>query len=428
MHPIKNKLLGIAVLLLLALQPITAFAQDDGNEEDSERLLRRNWSLFLEYFKTHDFKAAKNAGWKILELDPKRFTTLHTKMVELYDSLATYEEDAIQKSMIADTLISLLDKAMEIFPDRKSEYLLIKGYQLERQFPDRDKDAIHAYEEGVNSDYTTADMYSLIRLALLYSKFPELKQKAIEVLQAILLRDPNNETAQGLLKSLMENPEEYIVVLRDAYYADSENVTKLYELANGFYELVQQYDSASVYFKKLVTLSPDVKNYWQRLGACQLFTENYKEASAAYLKVTELDPESRDNWINLARSVLQEGKLSEARNYAEKASSLDPEWGAPHMVVANAYEVAVSRCVEGTRGGWAKMKVIDKMVYLLAQGEYSRASKDPDFESQANERSRNLNTLTPTSEDLFVNKIPKGKPYSINKDCYGWINRSVIPQ
>jgi tetratricopeptide (TPR) repeat protein len=226
----------------------------------------------------------------------------------------------------------------------------------------------------------------------------------------------------------MENPEEYIAVLRDAYYADPENVTKLYELANGFYELLQEYDSAAVYFKKLVALSPEVKNYYQRLGACFLFTENYKEASAAYLKVTVLDPESKDAWMNLARSVLQEGKLSDARNYADKASALDPAWGAPHMVVANAYEMAVSRCVEGTRGGWAKMKVIDKMVYLLAQGEYSRAAQDPAFESQARDRSRVLNPLTPTSEDLFVNKISKGVSYSINKDCYGWINRSVVPQ
>lgn len=427
MRPLKNKLLGIAILLLLAVNPITAFAQDEGNGEEMERLLRRNWSLFLEYFKTHDFKAAKKAGWTVMELDPARFNTLHVKMIDLYDSLACHVESPEAKKNMADTLLLLVDNAIQTFPDRKSEFLLIKGYQLERQFTDRDMDAIHAYEEGINSDYANADEYSLMRLALLYSKFPELKTKAIEVLQAILLRDPNNETAQGLIKSLMENPEEYILVLRDAYYADDSNVTKLYELANGFYELVQLYDSAAVYFGKLVRIAPDVKNYWQRYGASLLFIENYKHASEAYKKVTELDPESKEAWMNLARSVLQEGKHSEARNYAEKTSALDPAWGAPHMVVANAYEMAISRCVEGTRGGWANMKVIDKMVYILALNEYSRAAQDPAFESQARERSRALSTLTPTAEDLFLNKVPRGKPYLINKDCYGWINRSVTP-
>ncbi|MFA6235524.1 MAG: tetratricopeptide repeat protein, partial [Bacteroidota bacterium] len=405
MRPLKNKLLGFAILLLLAVHPITAIAQDDGNGEDKERLLRRNWSLFLEYFKTHDFKAAKKAGWTVMELDPARFNTLHVKMIELYDSLACHAESPEEKKNMADTLLLLVDNAIQTFPDRKAEFMLIKGYHLERQFTDRDMDAIHAYEEGINSDYANADEYSLMRLALLYSKFPELKSKAIEVLQAILLRDPNNETAQGLIKSLMENPEEYIIVLRDAYYADASNVTKLYELANGFYELVQQYDSAAVYFEKLVHIAPDVKNYWQRYGASLMFIEKYKHASEAYKKVTELDPESKEAWMNLARSVLQEGKLSDARNYAEKTSALDPAWGAPHMVIANSYEMAVSRCVEGTRGGWANMKVVDKMVYILAQTEYNRAAQDPAFESQARERSRALSTLTPTAEDLFLNKI-----------------------
>jgi tetratricopeptide (TPR) repeat protein len=427
MNRLMNKLLGIAVVLLLSAQPISVLAQNDSSTDETERLLRRNWSLFLEYFKTNDFKAAKTAGWKIMELNPARYNTFHAKMIDLYDTLATHAATPEEKKGIADTMMSIIENAILTFPDRKAEFSLVKGYQLERQYTDRSMDAIHAYEDGINSDYANADMYSLMRLAILYAKDPELKTKAIEVLQAILLRDPNNENAQGLLKSLMENPEEYIVVLRDAYYADSENVTKLYELASGFYELVQQYDSAAVYFDKLTKLAPDVKNYWQRLGACMLFLENNKRASEAYRKVTELDPESKEAWLNLARSVLQEGKYSEARNHAEKASALDPAWGLPHMVVANAYEMAVARCVEGTRGGWANMKVIDKMVYLLAQTEYNRAAQDPQVEAQARERSRALSTLTPTAEDLFVNKIPKGKPYSINKDCYGWIGRSVTP-
>lgn len=428
MTRLANKLFGLAVLILLAAQPFAAQAQDDGgDDQDTERLLRRNWSLFLEYFKTNDLKAAKRAGWKIMELDPARFKTFHSKMIDLYDTLATRAEDPAVKTATADTLIGIIDNAIATFPDRKAEFSLIKGYQLERQFTDRDKDAIHAYEDGINSDYENADMYSLMRLALLYSKYPETKNQAVTVLQAIILRDPNNETAQSLLKSLMENPEEYVAVLRDAYYADSENVTKLYELANGFYELVQEYDSAAVYFGKLTTIAPDVKNYWLRYGACLLFIEDYKGASTAYRRVTELDPESKEAWMNLARSVLQEGKLSDARTYAEKASDLDPSWGAPHMVIANAYEMAVSRCVESTRGGWANLKVIDKMVFLLALNEYSRAAKDPQFESQARERSGYLSNNTPTAEDLFVNKIPKGKPYTINKDCYGWIGRSVTP-
>jgi tetratricopeptide (TPR) repeat protein len=427
MHRLKKKIFLFAVLLLLAAQPFTAVAQDGGGDEDNERLLRRNWSLFLEYYKTEDFKAAKRAGWEILSLNPARFKTFHTKMVDIYDSLATRAETPEMKTAYADTVLWLLDNGIEAFPDKKEEFSLLRGYQLERHYTGRDKEAIEAYETGIKNDYTTADMYYLLRLAVLYGNDPATKGEAVKVLQAILLREPNNPTAQSLMKNLISDPEEFVGILRDAYYADSDNRQKLYELANGYYEMVQNYDSAAVYFQKLTVVDGSVKNYWERYAASLLYIGDYQKASEAYKKVTELDPESKEAWLNYARSVLQGGSFSEARKAAENAADLDPEWGAPHLVIANVYEAAVQNCVERTRGGWDKMKVIDKLMYLLAQTEYARAARDPQYEEQAKARSGALSTLTPTAEDLFVNKIPRGKPYLINKDCYGWVNRSVVP-
>ena len=52
----------------------------------------------LEYYKTNDFKAAKKAGWAIIGLNPARFKTLHSKMINIYDSLATRAADAGQRN------------------------------------------------------------------------------------------------------------------------------------------------------------------------------------------------------------------------------------------------------------------------------------------------------------------------------------------
>lgn len=423
---IRTSLL-LAALLLLSANTFTAVAQDNDGIDETERLLRRNWSLFLEYFKTGDYKAAKRAGWKIIELDPARFKTFHSKMIEMYDTLATNAEAPEMKTAYADTVLWLIDNGIEAFPDKKESFNLTKGYQLERHYKGRDKEAIEAYETGINRDYTTADIYYLLRLAVLYSNDPESKAEAVKVLQAILLRDPNNATAQSLMKNLISDPEEYVGILREAYYADPDNRQKLYELANGYYEMVQNYDSAAVYFGKLLKIDPSVKNYWERYAAALLYISDYENASGAYKKVTELDPTSKEAWLNYARSVLQGGNFSTARSAAEKAAELDPEWGAPHMVIANVYEAAVQSCVERNRGGWENMKVIDKLVYLLARSEYARAARDPQYEDQANARSAALSTVLPTAEDLFVNKIPRGKPYLINKDCYTWIGRNVTP-
>lgn len=435
MHRLMNKLTVLAMLLGLTAMSLSALAQDGGGSEgkDDERLLRRNWSLFLEYYKTNDFDAAKKAGWAIIGLNPARFKTLHSKMINIYDSLATRAAAAGQRNedgsapLYADTIVWLIDNAIEAFPDKADKFNLTKGYQIERHFEGQDSNAIGAYEAAIKGDYANADLYYLERLCILYSNDPETKLKTIEVGQAILLIDPNNTVAQQLMKTVVSDPEEYVSILRDSYYADPTNKQKLYELANGFYEMVQNYDSAAVYFEKLTTENPSVKNYWQRYAAALLYIGDYEKATIAYTKVTELEPESKEAWLNLARSVMQGGKLSDARQAAEQALKIDPEWGAPHLVIAQAYEAAVQRCVERTRGGWDKMKVIDKLVYKLAQSEYTRAARDPDVEEQAVQRRNALNTLVPTAEDLFVNKIPRGKPYMINKDCYGWISRSVTP-
>ena len=428
MHRLMNKLILLALLLLLAAPSGLAVAQDNADGgDDTERLLRRNWSLFYEYFKTNDYKAAKRAGWEILNMDATRFKTLHTKMVDIYDSLATNAATPELKTAYADTILWLLDNGIEAFPEKKQEFSLLKGYQLERHYTGRDKDAIEAYETGIDRNYETADVYYLLRLGILYGNDPATKGESVKALQAVLLKDANNPTAQGLLKNLISDPEEFVGILRDAYEADPENRQKLYELANGYYEMVQNYDSAAVYFQKLTDLDGTVKNYWERYAASLLYIGDYQKAAEAYGKVTELDPESKEAWLNYARSVLQGGRFSDARSAAEKAADLDPEWGAPHMVIANAYEAAVQKCVERTRGGWDKMKVLEKMVYLLAQSEYTRAARDPQFTDQARSRSGALSTLVPTAEDLFLNKIPRGSPYMINKDCYTWIARSVVP-
>jgi len=436
-------LLAFAVFLL---QPMTVSGQQNGDGEDVERLLRRNWSLFLEYFKTADYNMARRAGWEVFRLDPSRFGTLHSRLADMYDTLATYAEEDELRRAYADTILWVLDHAVETFPDRKAEFNSLKGYHLERWYTDREDEAIKAYELAIRGEsgdddlergetahdadlasYFNADMYYLERLGMLYSDKPEFSRKAIDIWQVVIERDPNNLTAQAMLKRLISDPEEYIGFLRDAHYADPSNRQKLYELANGFYELVQDFDSAAVYFSKLTTLDGSVRNYWERLGASYLYLSKYKEATEAYKKLTEIDPTSKEAWINLARSILQEGRFAEARTFAERAAELDPEWGAPRMVVAQAYEAAVQRCVERTRGGWDKMRVLDKLVYLLAREEYSRAARDPQFADQARARSIALDSVLPTSEDLFVNKIPRGQSYLINRDCYTWINRSVTP-
>ena len=65
-------------------------------------------------------------------------------------------------------------------------------------------------------------------------------------------------------------------------------------------------------------------------------------------------------------------------------------------------------------------------MYSLAQEEYRKAMRDGEFADQARTRIGQLQSLTPTAEDLFRNGIKKGSSYELNSGCYSWINRSVV--
>ncbi len=419
-------------LFIFLLASVPAIAQDDeGNSggdpnDEGAKALRRNWSLFSEAYKMNDFNTAKHYGWIVRETAPTRFKTLHPKMINIYDSLWSRAEDPASKTAMADTMFLLINEAMTLFPDKKDQLTLQRGYMYERLYTDKKPEAIADYEAGIHSDYANADMWYLDRLGILYSEKPETKAKAITVLQAVLLRDPNNVTAQGIIKTLITDPKEYVGLLRDAYYADPANRQKLYELANGFYEQLQDYDSAAVYFDKLTKEDPSVKNYWERLAVCYMYLGKYSTAIDTYKKLVALDAENKEGWINLARAQIEVGKLQEARSSAEKAIDVAPDWGAPYMIIGQIYEAAAKRCVESRPKGWEDMKIPDKAMYSLAQSVYRKAASDPQFAEQARSRIGQIASLTPTAEDLFRNGIAKGTNYQLNSGCYSWIGRSVV--
>ncbi|MAT39293.1 MAG: hypothetical protein CL946_06790 [Ectothiorhodospiraceae bacterium] len=422
---------GFLVLFAVALTNVAALAQDEdesagsGGDDEQEKLVRRNWSLFSESYKMHDYTTAKKYGWEVLELAPNRFKTLHGKMSTVYDSLRGRTDDPELQQVYADSAIWFLNEAIRLFPDKKDYYLKRRGILYDFRYDDKKAEAIADYEAGIDGDYINGEMWYVERLATLYSDDPDQKMKAVEVLQAILERDPNNAKAQTMIKNLITDPAEYVGILKNAYYSDPESAAKLYEVANGYFEMLQQYDSAAVYFEKLVTMEPQVKNYWERLATSYMFLSKYEKAIDAYTKVSELEPTDKKVWYDLARAQQEAGKLSAARTSAEKASEIDPAWGAPYMLVGQLYETSAQDCVTGTRGGWANMKIQDKAVYVLAQSVYRKAMNDTQFAEQARTRIGQLNSLTPSAEDLFRNGIAKGSSYSINSGCYGWIGRSV---
>ncbi len=405
-------------------------AQGNGNTAvggDDSKLLQK-WSLFLEYAKINDGVEALKYGWQILQSNPSRFKTLHRRMMKIYAGFLDSNPESPMREGWRDSLLIVVDDAIKTFPDRAPRYWLRKGYYLEAYFDGKEEDALKAYENGVGEKYDEADPYYLLRMAILYAKFkddnPDYEARLIAVSRAILKKDPNNETAQSLLKSSITDPDQYIAVLRDAYQADPNNVQKLYDLAIGFVEMAKDHDSAYVYFKKLTELKPDVFNYWYRLGISAAYLEKYSEAERAFLEASKLDPSSRDIWINLARNAFNRNSYPKTRMYAEKALKINPNDGEAYMLIGQAYAEQVRSCVM-KRGGWDKVTFDDRVVTRLAINTFKRAARDKTVRDRANGKIEEWKTLLPSRADLFVRHLSPGDIYKPKDACYSWINRNV---
>lgn len=426
------KRLFIIMILSCGFISVAAPSLAQGNENpavkgDDPQLLQK-WSLFLEYAKINDGVEALKYGWEILKSRPARFKTLHRRMMKIYAGFLDSNPDSPMREGWRDSLLIVVDNAIKTFPDRAPQYWLRKGYYLEAYFDGKEEEALKAYENGVGEQYDAADPYYLLRMAILYAKFkdenPDYETRLISVSRAILKKDPNNETAQSLLKASISDPDQYIAVLRDAYRADPDNVQKLYDLANAFVEMIRDHDSAYVYFKKLTEMKPDVFNYWNRLGISAAYLEKYGEAERAFLQAAKLDPSSRDVWINLAKNAFSSNRYPKTRMYAEKALKINANDGEAYLLIGQAYAEQVRSCVM-KRGGWDKVTFDDRVVAKLAINTFRLAARDKNARARANELIASWKTLLPSRQDLFVRHIKPGETYKPKDACYSWINRNV---
>jgi hypothetical protein len=85
------------------------------------------------------------------------------------------------------------------------------------------------------------------------------------------------------------------------------------------------------------------------------------------------------------------------------------------MIMAEVYETAVPYCQNNNN---RKRKYDDGLVYEMANREYEKAMKDPNFKADARRRINNLKPYLPTEEEKFMNQNRQ----DLKESCYtSWI-------
>lgn len=418
--------LCIGVLLLWG----SAFGQASGQDPNpDQQAVLRNWSLFAEYHKNQEYRTAIPFGWEVVRLNPTRFRTLYERLAECYYKLYEAEESDL-RSTYADTIIMVYDLGIKNLPDKAGWYYLQKGFALENYFSGRDVEAIEAYEKGVNGDFPNVDFYYVDHLGVLYIKNivdnPEYKMKAVNLYRGYLERDPNNQVALDRLKRIIEDPHELIGIALQKLAADPENSEYIWHAAQAYIQ-AEEFAGAVPHLEKLTRKDPKSETYITELAKTLQRAGRFREAIAAYERALRLNPDVKENILNIAVCHRELKNFSAARTFAQRAAGKDRTWGRPYLEIAQVYEAAVEQCVTQTKGGWANMKFDDRLVYKLAQENYARAKAvDPKLSTEADTRSRALETLVPQQEDYFFNrdKIRDGK-IAIFGSCYEWIGENI---
>ncbi len=383
---------------------------------DSMKCLEQ-YSLFSEYHKNKDYSSALPYGWNVLDCDPARFARwFFYKMEEtlwfMHDSAGASQE-IIQQ--IQDSIVKFYDDAIKYHSDDKAYFQVRKAYVKEIWLGSDLNEVMKDYEQAFawKSDFSA---FYFDRLGLIYIRLSEnneeYKPKAFELYSMLQEREPNNSLWDERLRSITDNIDDLLVLLKRTWDLDKENTQKAWNYASTAIR-ASEFNQAIIPLEFLVQRSPEAVNYWNQLASAYQKTDQLTKAESAYRKLIQLEPGTREHYLNLGINLREQGKLSAARTEFLKASEVGGSWALPIYYEGFLYEQAARSCSDFEA----------KVVYLLAQQTYRRALSMDGSLDMARDRINALSNAVPTKEDYFFRNLKSGDTLQIT--CVGWISRSV---
>lgn len=447
------------LFMLMAFVGITAFAQDDDENEDEEGGIDNSacdnkWgkdsvetakqlSLFNQYYQEKKY-VESFPYWKYLfENAPciqKRITYTGPYIIK-----KVLREDAYKSRFggLVDTLLLVHDMRIAFFG--KEGYVLgKKADDMAKLAPTRRAEALEIFNksitlQGNSTAYDVPQDY-------IYAGIKELKKKNLSMDSLFMILDQvtpiidaniakytvsglsAKDSATGLkwVKTQdgiigMMKPYLDCDQLRDlkepAYTANKDNVMWLKStvklLDRGGCESKPFYLQCS---EALFGLEPSSD---AALSLAKAFGKQGDDAKAVsyYTKAADLAPDNNakyDIWIKLAKTAKNNSQFSTVRDYARKALAINPNSGEAYILIGDAYAASASSCGTGDlgRGG----------VYLVAVDKYAKAkSVDASVAGDAQEKINKYSAYFPNKEDAFFKGINAGDSYRVG--C--WIGEST---
>ena len=453
----RNKMKKYLLFMLMAFVGITAFAQDEDNEEEDgidNSACDNKWgkdsvetakqlSLFNQYYQEKKY-VESFPYWKyLIENAPciqKRITFSGPYIIKKVLRVGEYKP---RFSGLVDTLLMVHDMRIAFFGN-EGYVLGKKADDMAKLAPARRAEALEVFNKSITlqGDNTAYD----IPQDYIYAGIKELKKEKLSMDSLFMILDmvtpiidaniakytalglSAKDSAKGLkwVKTQdgiigMMKPYLDCERLRDlkepAYAANKGNVTWLKStvklLDRGGCESKPFYLKCS---EALFGLEPTSD---AALSLAKAFGKQGDDAKAViyYTKAADLAPDDNakyDIWIKLAKTAKNNGKYATVRDYARKALAINPNSGEAYILIGDAYAASATSCGTGDlgRGG----------VYLVAVDKYAKAkSVDGSVAEDAQGKINKYAAYFPNKEEAFFKGINAGDPYRVG--C--WIGEST---
>ena len=359
------------------------------------------YSLAREEFKYNNYKRAIPDFWKVVVHDNSgKFKVAFSKLAESYYNLN-----------LLDSVLLVCYRGLKAYPDQTRLHYYA-GYV--QDIKGNTQCAIPHYEALVKE--SPAEKSYWVKLAYLYYKQDDCPN-AILAQQKVVELDAKDAEASRLLAEIMEKcGEDPLKARESAWRNDPANTNNALEYGKAAFER-GLYQEALEPFESVVKADPNNLIALEYMGRSHEGLNQLSRSLTYYKEILQIDARNV-NVLCLTAAVY--GRLHEfstARRYMQNAQKVDPGNGLPNMIMAEIYENAVQFCMDQRTD--KKLKYDDKLIYKYAQDEMRKATKDPNYASEASRRIKQFEPLVPTKEDIFMYK----NRMTTNDPCYSWINQ-----
>jgi len=435
------------IILATLLLPLTSFAQERyGETEDQQLLCKEAISVYRSYKKQKNYDEAFIQWKKACDVCPLTATEniLRDGVTFLNNQLKKTEDEA-RRASITDSIFSLYDQRMELFPATKKYpknscmVLAQKGmdqYKIFKKSGASEASAmLRESIECLSSDTAItqaipAALWSKALSTYYVTSFyamkaieddAEARERLGEMLTEYLMLSgfiedgiavananakPKDAEKYAKAKSNIDkvfiaiaNCEDMVPVLSEKVAADTAN----FELKKKVLRLLNQKDCTDndLYLPVAEAVHAQEPSHPSAfaIGGEQAKVENFSEALRYMEQAVELcaDCAEMEMYLLKAGKVASFlGKTSTARNYAQKVLAINSDSADALMLIGDAIAGAAAKCDDGALG--------KRLAYLRACDYYQRAVNKGDEETAAKARKKlnNNSKQFPSVEEIFT--------------------------